>query len=160
MGKSAATLLDYAGKRVTVICEECEVLKHFDGDKLFIKHGDHSMPGLLADLAKAVGCERPKSGYYNLCRLTYHRRFDEWAKQLGYISREQHEIALGKRLADLKEWEVLHAVCQCGRRAKLNRRALERKLGLNARIKELATKLQCKDCNEHASVIEISSLPR
>ena len=159
-GKQAASLSEYRGKKVTVICEECEVLQHFDGDELFGKHGDASMPELLGELAKAVGCERPKKGYYDLCRLFYYRRLDEWVKQRGYISREQHEIELGKRLADLREWEVLKAVCQCGRRAKLNRKALERRVGSNARIKDLAAKLHCKECKRYASVIEISSLPR
>jgi hypothetical protein len=158
--KQAATLLDYAGKRVTVICEECEILRHFEGDKLVAEYGDEAMPHLLADLAKGLGCDRPKVGYHNLCRLSYHRPFNTMVEELGYISKDQHEVSLGKRLSDLLAWEVLHAVCSCGRRAKLNRKALERQVGKNARIKDLAPKLHCKECKRYATLIEISTLPR
>ncbi|MEQ1407795.1 hypothetical protein ABK249_23010 [Neorhizobium sp. Rsf11] len=156
----AAMLAEYKGRRVTVICEECEILRSFDGTALFEEHGDVSMPGLLGDLAKAVGCDRSKSGFYNRCTLHYYFTHDEWADRTGLVSREEFEIAVGKRLADLQEWEVLTARCRCGRYGTLNRKALERRCGREARLKDLAGRLRCKECKRCDSVIEISSLPR
>lgn len=156
----ARTLAGYKGRKVQVICEECEILRSFDGTALFEEHGDTNMPGLLADLAKAVGCERPKSGFYNRCKLHYYFTHDEWANSMGLVSRDEFEIAMGKRLADLQEWEVLTARCRCGRYGTLNRKALERKCGPEARLKDLAARLRCKECKRCDSVIEISSLPR
>jgi hypothetical protein len=65
-GKQASKLLDHAGKRVTVICEGQEILRHFEGNKLLAQYGDEVMPHLLADLAKVVGCARPKTGNHNI----------------------------------------------------------------------------------------------
>jgi hypothetical protein len=158
--KQADTLADHVGHKVSVICEECEILKRFDGKKLFELHGDANMPGLLETLSRSLGCERPKSGFYDRCKLVYYFTHDEWIKRTGLVSREEHEIALGKRLADLHEWEVINAHCRCGHIGRLNRKSLERKYGFQARIKELAPKLLCQDCKKYDSVIQISSLPR
>lgn len=156
----ALTLLQHAGKKVRVICEECDLLRSFNGDELISQFGDMSMPSLLDPLRIRVGCEKPKAGIYNRCALSYYFTHDEWVREAGMVSRTEHEIALGKRICDLQEWEYLMARCQCGRRAKLNLNSLARRYGRQARLKELATKLLCQDCKKYDSVIEISSLPR
>ena len=158
--KQAATLSDYVGKKVSVICEGCEIFRHFDGGDLLAEHGDASMPGLLANLATAIGCERSTTGFYDRCKLTYYFTHKEWCERAGCVTQDEYQIALGKRLADLKEWETLNARCRCGRRGRLSRKSLERKYGSQARIKDLAPKLLCQDCKKYDSVIEISSLPR
>lgn len=158
--KQAATLSEYAGKKVSVICAACEILRHFEGEGLLAEHGDVSMPGLLEVISKLVGCERSTTGFYNRCTLTYYFSHREWCERSGCVTREEYQIALGKRLADLKEWETLNARCRCGRHGRLNRKSLERRYGPQSRIRELAAKLLCQECKKYDSVIEISSLPR
>lgn len=153
-------LSDYRGQKIKVICEECDILKTFDGDALFDEHGDANMPGLLGNLCKTLGCTRSKEGFYNRCSLVYYFTHEEWMAKSGMVSREAYEIALGKRLADLQEWEVLHGRCRCGRRGQLNKSSLARRYGPNARLKELESRLLCKECKKYDSVIDISSLPR
>lgn len=154
------TLAHYNGKKVRVICLECDLLKTFDGTELLSEYGNTNMPGLLDDLHTRVGCVRPKTGFYNRCSLIYHIGIDEWIRRSGMVSRDDYEIALGKRLCDLKEWEVPEARCKCGRRGKLNRSSLVRKHGGDARIKDLARLVFCQVCKKYDSVIEISQLPR
>ncbi len=81
--KQAATLSDYVGKKVSVICEGCEVLRHLDGGDLLAEHGDASMPSLLANLAIAVGCERSTSGFYDRCKVTYYFSHKDWCERAG-----------------------------------------------------------------------------
>lgn len=154
------TLAQYKGKKVRVICLDCDLLKTFDGTELLSQYGNANMPGLLDTLHTLVGCERPKAGFCNRCSLTYHIGIDEWIRRAGMVSRDDYEIALGKRLSDLKEWEVPEARCECGRRGKLNRNSLMRKHGRDARIKDLAHLVFCQGCKKYDSVIEISQLPR
>lgn len=71
-GKQAASLSEYRGKKVTVICEECEVLQHFGGDELFGKHGDASMPELLGNLPKPLAASDPRMAttIFAVCSIT------------------------------------------------------------------------------------------
>ncbi len=157
----AFTLASYAGKKVRVICLECDILRSFDGDRLIAEFDDsRDMPGLLDDLHARIGCSKPRVGYSGRCALTYHITHEEWVARSGMITRHEHEIALGKRLCDLLEWEFLLARCKCGRVKRLNHAALVRKVGAQTRIKELAAKLRCSGCQKADSVIEISTMPR
>lgn len=154
------SLSHYAGKKVRVICLECDVLKTFEGSDLLSEFGDVSMPGMLDTLHTKAGCEKPKTGYYGRCTMTYYISPAEWVKRGGYVSRDEYEIALGKRLRDLKEWETLEAKCTCGRQGRLNPKSLIRRYGGDARIRDLSRKLICQDCKKYDSVIEITTLPR
>ncbi|ASQ03683.1 hypothetical protein GHK38_03425 [Sinorhizobium meliloti] len=59
-----------AWTKIRIKCE-CGVKKQYDARQLFDRIGDRSMPGLLSDFSKALGC--PKSGNIqrDRCRLTY-----------------------------------------------------------------------------------------
>ncbi|ASP77383.1 hypothetical protein CN153_08165 [Sinorhizobium meliloti] len=59
-----------AWTRIRIKCE-CGVRKQYDARQLFDRIGDRSMPGLLSEFSKALGC--PKSGNIqrDRCRLTY-----------------------------------------------------------------------------------------
>ncbi|MDW9473120.1 hypothetical protein GOA69_12180 [Sinorhizobium meliloti] len=59
-----------AWAKIRIKCE-CGVKKQYDARQLFDRIGDRSMPGLLSDFSKALGC--PKSGNIqrDRCRLTY-----------------------------------------------------------------------------------------
>lgn len=154
------TLSLYTGKKVRVICLECDVLKTFDGSELLSEFGDVSMPSMLDPLHTKAGCVKPKTGYYGRCTMTYYFAPDEWVRRGRYVSRDDFEIALGKRLRDLKEWETLEAKCACGRSGRLNPKSLIRRYGGEARIRDLSGKLICQVCKKYDSVIEITTLPR
>ncbi|ASP63423.1 hypothetical protein [Sinorhizobium meliloti] len=59
-----------AWTKIRIKCE-CGVKKQYDARQLFDRIGDRSMPGLLSEFSKALGC--PKSGNIqrDRCRLTY-----------------------------------------------------------------------------------------
>ena len=59
-----------AWTKIRIKCE-CGVKKQYDAGQLFDRIGDRSMPGLLSEFSKALGC--PKSGNIqrDRCRLTY-----------------------------------------------------------------------------------------
>ncbi|XNO40690.1 hypothetical protein ACL2DZ_00615 (plasmid) [Sinorhizobium meliloti] len=59
-----------AWTKIRIKCE-CGVKKQYNAQQLFDRIGDQSMPGLLSEFSKALGC--PKSGnlYRDRCKLTY-----------------------------------------------------------------------------------------
>ncbi|UDU18803.1 hypothetical protein [Sinorhizobium meliloti] len=59
-----------AWSKIRIKCE-CGVKRQYDAQQLFDRVGDRSMPGLLSEFSKALGC--PKSGnlYRDRCKLTY-----------------------------------------------------------------------------------------
>jgi hypothetical protein len=54
-------LSEYSDRKVGVICEECELLKYFDGSTLLEKLSDKGIPSLLEDLFDEVGCTKRPS---------------------------------------------------------------------------------------------------
>jgi hypothetical protein len=102
-------LKSYTGKRVGVICEDCAILKFFDGDDLIAKHGNAPMPSLLPTLAQEdLGCQRTENKYYERCKLTYHHSPEEWERRRGYVKAEEARKG-GRAIGDLAEWEGLVA---------------------------------------------------
>ena len=61
-----------AWSKIRIKCE-CGVKRQYDAQQLFDRIGDQSMPGLLSEFSKALGC--PKSGnlYRDRCKLTYDK---------------------------------------------------------------------------------------
>lgn len=59
-----------AWSKIRIKCE-CGVKRQYDAQQLFNRVGDRSMPELLSEFSKALGC--PKSGnlYRDRCKLTY-----------------------------------------------------------------------------------------
>ncbi|MGO7673870.1 hypothetical protein ACC817_28620 [Rhizobium ruizarguesonis] len=150
------SLESYAGKRVGVICEECEILKFFNGDELIARFGNTPMPSLLAMLAKEnLGCQRTENKYYERCKLTYHHSPEEWARRRGYVNPE--ETRKGDRaLGDLAEWEGLVAFCRsadCKRKQSLDRWALQKRLGKDTKISAIGPRLKCKCGHRGANIV-------
>ncbi|RVM04477.1 hypothetical protein CN116_19340 [Sinorhizobium meliloti] len=59
-----------AWTKIRIKCE-CGVKRQYDAQQLFDRVGDRSMPELLSQFSKAIGC--PKSGnlYRDRCKLRY-----------------------------------------------------------------------------------------
>jgi len=59
-----------AWTKIRIKCE-CGVKRQYDAQQLFDRVGDQSMPELLSEFSKAIGC--PKSGnlYRDRCKLRY-----------------------------------------------------------------------------------------
>lgn len=59
-----------AWTKIRIKCQ-CGVKRQYDAQQLFDRVGDRSMPELLSEFSKALGC--PKSGnlYRDRCKLTY-----------------------------------------------------------------------------------------
>lgn len=98
----------HRGKKVGVICEDCELLRFYDGSELFEKYDNINMPSLLPKLAKERGCERTENSFYERCRMTYHHKPDVWARKMGYVPRDEIQ-AEDRTFGDLPEWEGLVA---------------------------------------------------
>ncbi|MBY3067478.1 hypothetical protein HFO74_29345 [Rhizobium laguerreae] len=149
-------LKSYAGKRVGVICEECEILKFFDGDELIARFGNVPMPSLLAVLAKEnLECHRTENRYYDRCRLTYHHSPEEWARRHGYVKPEDAQKR-DRALGDLAEWEGLVAFCKnadCKRKRPLDRWALQKRLGKDTKISAIGPRLKCKCGHRGANIV-------
>jgi len=158
---AGAGLKSYAGKRVGVICEECEILKFFEGDALIAKHGNVPMPTLLEILAKEnLGCQRTENKYYERCKLIYHHSPEEWARRRGYVKPE--DTKGDRALGELAEWEGMVAFCgdpKCKRKQPLDRWALQKRLGKQTKISTIGPRLKCK-CGHRGASIVISYVSR
>ncbi|MGO6667966.1 hypothetical protein ACCS43_21785 [Rhizobium ruizarguesonis] len=153
---ASTELKSYAGKRVGVICEECEILKFFDGDELIARFGNFPMPSLLAMLAREnLECHRTENRYYDRCRLTYHHSPEEWARRHGYVKPE-HAPKVDHVLGDLAEWEGLVAFCKnadCKRKRPLDRWALQKRHGKDTKISAIGPRLKCKCGHRGANIV-------
>ncbi|EJB02862.1 hypothetical protein Rleg9DRAFT_1676 [Rhizobium leguminosarum bv. trifolii WSM597] len=159
---AGAGLKSYAGKRVGVICEECEILKFFEGDALIAKHGNVPMPTLLETLAKEnLGCQRTENKYYERCKLTYHHSPEEWARRRGYVKPEDARKD-DRAIGELAEWEGMVAFCgdpKCKRKQPLDRWALQKRLGKHTKISTIGPRLKCK-CGHRGARIVIGYVSR
>lgn len=144
---AGAVLNSYKGKRVGIICEDCEILKFFDHDELIARFGNTPMPSLLAMLAREnLECHRTENKYYDRCRLTYHHSPEEWARRHGYVKPDKARKG-DRTLGDLAEWEGMVAFCgnaDCKRKRPLDRWALQKRLGKTMKILAIGPRLKCK----------------
>lgn len=149
-------LNSYKGKRIGVICEDCEILKFFEGDALIAKRGNVPMPTLLQTLAKEdLGCQRIENKYYERCKLVYHHSPEEWARRRGYVKPEGARKG-DRTLGDLAEWEGMVAFCgnvDCKRKRPLDRWALQKRLGKETKISSIGPRLKCKCGHRGANVV-------
>ncbi|MBY4613640.1 hypothetical protein [Rhizobium redzepovicii] len=155
-------LKSHAGKRVGVICEDCEILKFFEGDALIAKHGNVPLPTLLETIAKEdLGCQRIENKYYERCKLTYHHSPEEWARRRGYVKPEDARKD-DRAIGELAEWEGMVAFCgdpKCKRKQPLDRWALQKRLGKHAKISTIGPRLKCK-CGHRGARIVIGYVSR
>lgn len=59
-----------ARTKIRIKCE-CGVKRQYDARQLFDRIGDRSMPGLLSEFSKALGCPKSRNIHRDRCRLTY-----------------------------------------------------------------------------------------
>ncbi|MFF0919074.1 hypothetical protein ACFYE8_05155 [Rhizobium leguminosarum] len=145
----------HRGKKVGVICEDCELLRFYDGSELFEKYDNINMPSLLPKLAKERGCERTENSFYERCRMTYHHKPDVWARKMGYVPRDEIQ-AEDRTFGDLPEWEGLVAFCRnadCKRKESLDRWALQKRLGKDTKISAIGPRLKCKCGHRGANIV-------
>ncbi|MGV1951653.1 hypothetical protein ACQZ44_12555 [Agrobacterium vitis] len=150
-------LSELAVDRVGVICEECEILRLFDGKALLAEYGDRPMPSFLRTIAEEkIHCQKPWEGFSGRCRLTYYRT----ASQRPDDNKSDHRQALTRR--DIRSWEMVVAGCRkCKNVAELPRYKLERMCDPETPLIALIPRLKCSRCDSRGeSFISIVKLPR
>jgi hypothetical protein len=144
-------------KRIWVICEDCQLLRMFEGERVREEFANTTDISPLAMISRnLVKCPKPMSGYYDRCRMTYYRTFDE------RVSEKAAEAGAGVRIADLRSWEVVVAGCgSCKHVTQLPRWRLLKMVDGQTTLDNLRPRLKCQKCGERGgSYITIAKLPR
>lgn len=149
----------HRGKKIGVICEQCELLKFFEGEELFAKHGNYHVPSLRSVLAAELGCKRTENSFYDRCQLTFYYTHDEWAELNGY-KRPDPPKGTMRAIGELEEWEGLIAICPgCRTQRTLDHRALRKRLGKSTVIASIEPRLKCQ-CGRRGARIVIGHMSR
>jgi len=145
-------------KKIWVICEDCELLRSFDGNAIKTEFAATPAPSPLRMIAqKLIGCPKSKEDFGPRCRMSYY-----WTSEERSAKAAQKEESAGVRVFDLRSWEVVVAGCgSCKHVTELPRWKLLKMVGGNMPLKELQPRLKCRKCGEKGgSYITIAKLPR
>ncbi len=144
-------------EKIWVICEDCEILRSFDGKAVKAEFTATPAPSPLRLIAqKLIGCPKSKEDFGPRCRMSYYWTFEERTEKAA------QEEASGVRVLDLRSWEVVVAGCgSCKHVTELPRWKLVKMVGGNTTLQELQPRLKCRKCGEKGgSYITIAKLPR
>lgn len=150
-------LSERADDTVGVICEECEILKLFDGKALLAEYGDRPVPVFLRTIAQEkIHCQKPWEGFSRRCRLTYYRTTAQRPTDEKTDSRK----ALTR--LDIRSWEMVVAGCpKCKNVAELPCFKLEKMCQPETPLVSLIPRLKCSRCGTRGkSFISVMKLPR
>ncbi len=138
-------------------CPRCRISKNYDVNSMLQVLGDISVRSLPDVVSKAVGCPHFAKTGWDRCKMAplpgmaFHKV--EWSPEVkiprGYLRLE--DTTLGA----ISEWQSLHAKCRCGHLRWIDRKALLRKFGADARTKDLEKLLKCRRCKKRGFAIFI-----
>jgi transcription elongation factor Elf1 len=137
-------------------CPKCGKSKNYDVNSMLKVLGDISVKSLPDVVSKAAGClDHAKTGWDRCKMAPAWRAFQKikWSPEVkiprGYL--ELGDTTVGR----ISEWQILHAKCCCGWLRYVDRGALLRRYGAEARTKDLERRLKCRRCEKRGLAIFI-----